>query len=206
MKTPIDPIELELLAGQRQSNESDVAVTACNDWLRMGSGRSLAGLIDNYRQSLTFQRGFKPPTTSYGTVRMWSSDFGWSGRASEFDAGWEERKNAERDAILNFGLAQDFERLRELYTLAAFLKGQIYERGKKGVYHNVWLPDVKQIGSGKDAVKYDIERFNDALIEQFRQVMNDIAKEVGGRVQKQDITSAGEKVALAVVKMPIDEL
>lgn len=198
--------ELELLAGKRQSNESDAAITACNDWLRMGSGRSLAELINNYQQASTFRRGFKPPTTSYGTVRVWSSDYDWAARASEYDAGWEQRKNAEHEAVFNYGLALDHERIRELYTLAAFLKGQLYERNKKGVFHNVWVPDVKQVGSGEDAQKYDIEKFNAPLIEQFRKTLEDIAKETGGRIQQTDIKSGGEKIALAVVKMPLDEL
>jgi hypothetical protein len=188
------PPEIELIAGSRQSNETDVSVTACNDWLRMGSGRSLAGLIHYYQQSSTFQRGFKPPTTSYATLRTWSSNYDWSVRASEYDASWEDRKNAEREAVLSYGLALDYERLRALYTLEAFLRGQLYERSKKGIYYNVWLPDVKGIRDGDESKLVDIERFNAPLIEQYRKTLEDIAKEVGGRVSKTDVTSGGKEI------------
>jgi hypothetical protein len=179
--------EIELLSGQRQNGETDKAVQACNDWLRLGSGRSLPKLLEQYRQSSAFVSSFNPPSSSYKTLNTWSSRYDWPGRARQYDASWEARKNAEREAVLGYGLALDYERLRNLYRLAAFLEAQIYERGAEGVYHNVWLPDVKQIGSGDDAERVDIERFNSPLIEQYRKVLDDIAHEVGGRIQKADI-------------------
>lgn len=54
-------------------------------------------------------------------------------------------------------------------------------------FSNLWVADVKSIGSGEFAERVDIERFNSALVEQYRKVLEDIAKETGGRVQKQDI-------------------
>lgn len=197
-----NPIELELLNGQRQSNESDKAVQACNDWLRLGSGRSLPGLLTKYSE---FYQN-EPPTSSLATLKRWSTDFSWQSRAVEYDAGWETRKNAEREAVIGYGLALDYERLRELYRLAAFLRSQIYETSEGGIYHNIWVPDVKSVGSGEFAERVDIERFNAPLIEQYRKVLEDIAKETGGRVDKKDITSNGETITLAITKMPIDEL
>jgi len=55
------------------------------------------------------------------------------------------------------GLALDYERAVELKRLAHFLIEQIYEQGEDGNYHNVWLPDVKQIGAGKNIERIDIE-------------------------------------------------
>lgn len=185
--------EVELLNGVRQDGETDVAVTACNDWLRMGSGRSIPALIHNYTQLSAFQRGYKPPSTSYDTLRHWSSDFDWPARARAFDANYEALKTAEAEAVQNYGLSLQHERLRELYQLAALLRGQIYELSEphpitgRVSFSNLWVADVKAIGSGEFAERVDIERFNSALIEQYRKVLEDIAKEVGGRVQKQDI-------------------
>jgi hypothetical protein len=70
------------------------------------------------------------------------------------------------------------------------------EQGEDGVYHNVWVPDVKQIGSGADAERVDIEHFNSAIISEYRATLDDIAKETGGRVQKQqtDLTSGGKPI------------
>ena len=45
-------MELEPLYGQRQKGESDNAVIACNDYLRMGPGRSLAKLLGRYQNAI----------------------------------------------------------------------------------------------------------------------------------------------------------
>ena len=198
-ETPPEPQEVELLSGQRQKSESDKAVIACNEWLRMGSGRTIADLA----QKFTDSHSGSQPTTSYGTLRKWSSDYNWAERATEFDAGWEARKNAERDAVLNYGLAHDYERVRKLYRLAAMLEAQIYERGMYGELHNLWVPDVKSIGSGEFAERVDIERFNSALLEQYRKVLEDIAKETGGRVQKQEIR---HNINIELVTRTVEEL
>lgn len=203
-----EPQELELLSGQRQKSESDKAVQACNDWLRMGAGRSLPDL----QQLYTDTNRSIPITASLATLKMWSSTFGWAERAREFDAGWEARKNAEREAVLNYGLAHEYERLRKLYRLAALLEAQIYERGKPtsdgspGVLHNLWLPDVRQVGTGENAERVDIERFNAPLLEQYRKVLDDIAKEVGGRVIKEDVTMQASVTWADIVKKARDEL
>jgi hypothetical protein len=193
---------IELLSGQRQSGETDRAVQAANDWLRLGSGRTLTGLLDKYRDLPQNAA----PTTSIDTLQNWSKRFDWSSRAAEYDAGWEARKTAEREAVINYGLALEYERIRKLYRLAAFLEAQLYEQGEDGVFHNVWMPDVKSIGSGEFAERVDIERFNAPLIEQYRKVLEDIAKEVGGRIEKKDITSDGKPIPIIAVKMPLDEL
>lgn len=201
-------MELELLSGQRQSGESDNAVVACNDWLRMGTGRTLGKLLSKYND----MRQKSAPTQSLNTLQQWSFKFDWQARATEFDAGWEARKNAEREAVMNYGLALDFERVTELYRLADFLRAQIYEKGAPDPvtgyqpFHNVWIPDVKSIGGGEFAERVDIERFNSALLAEYRATLDDIAKEVGGRVKKSDVTSGGKAIPILVTKMDIDEL
>lgn len=192
MSNPSELEQFSPLSGQKQKGETDKAVQACNDWLRMGSGRSIPKLIAKYQDESKFIKNFEPPSTSITTLATWSSRFDWPSRATEYDAGWEARKNAEREAVIGYGLALDYERLRELYQLAAFLKAQIYERDADGVFYNIWMPDVKSIGSGEFAERVDLERFNPALIEQYRKVLEDIAKETGGRIDKKDITSGGD--------------
>ncbi len=179
---------MELLSGQRQNSESDAAVIACNDWLRMGAGRSLPDLRERYVD--TSQNHLI--TGSLATLRDWSKKYEWAERAKEYDAGWEARKQAEHEAALNYGLALPYQRLRRLYRLAEMLEAQIYERGLDDVMHNLWVPDVKAIGSGENAERVDIERFNSPLLEQYRKVLDDIARETGGRVQKQEQEHSGE--------------
>jgi len=89
---------------------------------------------------------------------------------------------------MDYGLALDYERVRKLKRLADFLEGQVYERGEAGDYHNVWLPDVKSVGSGELAERVNIERFNGALISEYRAVLDDLAKETGGRAKRLDLT------------------
>lgn len=127
--------------------------------------------------------------------------FDWSDRAAEYDAAWEAQKDLERRAVMAEGLALDYERTRKLLRLADFLEEQIYEQGEDGVYHNVWVPDVKQIGTGDNAERVDIERFNASLLEQYRGVLDDIAKEAGGRIKKQQID-----LDIDVTKLTDDEL
>lgn len=200
--TEPEPQEVELLSGQRQKSESDKAAIACNEWLRMGPGRSLSDLLER----LTDTNRIVPITGSIGTLKHWSTDYGWMERASAYDATWEARKTAEREAVLGYGLAHDYERVRRLYRLAAMLEAQIYERGIYGDLHNLWVPDVKSIGTGEFAERVDIERFNSALLEQYRKVLEDIAKETGGRVAKTDITSGGKEIPVLIIGMDVDEL
>lgn len=193
---------LEPLSGQRQNNESDAAVVACNDYLRMGVRRSLRKLLAIYQERRANGPGTEsPPTTLFNTLATWSGKFSWSERASAYDAEWEAQKELERKAVLAEGLALDYERTTRLIRLADFLEQQIYEQGATGVYHNVWVPDVKSVGSGEFAERVDIERFNGALLEQYRGVLDDIAKEVGGRIKKQQID-----LDIDVTKLSDDEL
>lgn len=202
-----EPTGIELLNGLRQKGETDNAVIACNDWLRMGVGRSLPALLETYTENYYI----KPPTTVYQTLKTWSMNYGWAVRATEFDATWEARKNAEREAVLGYGLAHDYERVRKLYRLAAFLESQIYELSAADdegfrTYLNVWMRDIKFGGSGENTKQVDVERFNAPIFEQYRKVLDDIAKETGGRVQKTDVTSGGKTIIVMSTGMDTDEL
>lgn len=194
---------LELLSGQKQKGESDAAIVACNDFLRLGAGRKISTLIQSYSNKLKIKRGYEPPTDSAGTLYQWSLKFNWDERASEYDATWEARKNEERNQVFNQSLALDFGRVKELIELAELLKEQIYEQDEDGNFHNVWNPDVKSIGSGEFAERVDIERFNPALIEQYRATLKDIADEVGGRVKKQELT--GKDGGALTIKVVYDD-
>ena len=175
--------EIQLLAGEAQSKESSKAIQACNDYLRMGAGRSLAKLRQTYVKPTSKTTC---PTASLRWLQEWSSKFDWVKRADEWDANEDARKTKEYEAAMKHGLALDYERVNSLKALAVFLEGQIYEQGVEGTYHNVWLPDIKAV----DGVKYDIERFNTGILQQYRGTLDDLAKETGGRVAKQEISGA----------------
>ncbi len=176
---------VELLAGTRQEGESPKAVIACNDFLRIGSGRTMRKLLEQYEKS----RKNAPPTRSWNTIKKWAVNYGWQERAAIYDALVEQRKNERRDRIMNSGLAQAHNRVVSLKKLARFLLDQVYEEDAEGNHPRVWLRDVKQIGTGDAAERVDIEHFNAALIRELRGVLDDLAKEVGERRSHTDGTN-----------------
>ena len=161
---------LELLAGERKDNESDRAVQACNDYLRLGAGRSLRKLAQKYGKS---QKRSEFPTNSYETLLKWSSDYEWKQRSSLYDAELEALRNEKRRKEFEAGLALDYERVNSLKRLANRLEDELKQY--------LWLDDVKSVGSGENAERIDLIRFNSALVEQYRATLDDIAKETGGR-------------------------
>jgi len=176
-----------LLAGERQKGESDRAIQACNDYLRMGPGRSLTKLLKKYSKL----RRNAAPTSSIDTLTSWSAAHAWQVRASAYDAEAEAAKNEKRRQVMEHGLALDYERVTRLKRLARLLEEQIYKMGEGGEsLPNVWIADVKQIGSGEDAERVDLVRFNAAILAEYRAAMADLAAETGGRKQRHELTGA----------------
>lgn len=176
--------EITLLAGQREKGESNKAVQACNEFLRLGPGRSIVGLFRSFNEV----QANSVPIATLGTLQAWSSRYHWQERAAEYDGRAEEEKNARVREIMQSGLALAHERVQELKDLALFLKKQIYEQDLPNHFPNVWVRDVKQIGGGQFAREVTIERFNGGIIEQFRGTLEDLAKETGGRTNKTEIS------------------
>lgn len=137
------------------------------------------------------------------TLKQWSTNYGWQARAVEYDTQIEERKNLEteqrRRAVLEEGLALDFERVAALKKLATYLLNQIETPGK------VWLKETRQVGKGEDAEIVTVKRrFNAPLIEQFRGVLDDIAKEKGERKHVMDIKLIREEAESIAHKLGLD--
>ena len=175
--------QLHPLAGERSQGESDAAVVACNDYLRLGLYRARDGLR-RLQARYTAMYHETPPTRSHDTLKQWSSRFAWSDRAELYEQDRQADADVIRAAVLADGLAQDYERVELLKKLAAYLVGEVLRRDESGEHRRVWLRDVKQIGSGDGAERVDVERFNAELIGQLRGVLDDLAKETGGRKQR----------------------
>jgi hypothetical protein len=191
--------EIELLAGVRGERESDKAVQACNDYLRMGPGRSLRGLVERYQTATE-----APPTQRLKSLKDWSRFHTWQDRAAAYDAAVERQKNdaldARRREVMERGLALDYERVKKLERLAELLESQVHEEAEDATgqarYPNVWLRDFRNISGvipgmdeEEDGIIWKREviyRFNSALIDQYRGTLDDIAKETGGRKQQTD--------------------
>lgn len=101
------------------------------------------------------------------------------------------------DALKN-GLALKEERVKRLTLLAAMMEEDIFG----GV---LWTNDLKSIGSGDQQQVVEFEEFNLAEVQQYRGVIDDIAKEVGGRVQRQEHTGAeGGAIEIIHVKPQVE--
>jgi hypothetical protein len=174
--------EVTPIFGTRHVSETDRAVVACNDYLRMGSGRSLVELYNDYVDAK--KRRESIPTIAQRTLYEWSSRHGWAARCREYDAEIEGIKNETAQQILGSGLALSHERVLSLKALAVKLENELNDDS------SLWLEDFKQLGRGKDTQILRIVRFNGSLINQFRDTLDDLAKETGGRVNKQEVTGA----------------
>ena len=102
-----------------------------------------------------------------------------------------------QESALSEGLALKGERVTKLKQLAALIELDIF-----GGF--LWLDNVKGVGSGDIAELVDYEEFNAGEVAAYRGVLDDIAKEVGGRVQKQVI--AGDPDApIAIATVNVDQ-
>lgn len=120
-------------------------------------------------------------------------------RAAQFDDpfsvsrqqvdGYRDRRSIELRAIqsaaehdaLSSGLAIKAERVRKLQMLAALMERDLF-----GGF--LWTDQVKALGSGEFMQVVDYEEFNTAEVQQYRGVLDDIAKEVGDRKVKSELT------------------
>jgi len=164
-----EPQKIQPLTGQRHDRETDAAVVACNDYLRMGIGRSLRGLLEsiqNTDKSLTKK-------LAWGTIAGWSHKFDWQERAAAYDAEQDEAKTTEIHRIRTEGLAADHNRIVELAEIFDALKQDFTASG-------LYRTDIKLSATGQQV---EVESFNKPLIDTMRGILDDIAKEVGGRKQ-----------------------
>lgn len=84
----------------------------------------------------------------------------------------------EQDA-LSEGLALKGERVKKLKQLAALMERDLF-----GGF--MWVEQVKSVREGDASTVVDYEEFNKAEVSEYRGVLDDIAKETGGRVQKME--------------------
>jgi hypothetical protein len=94
------------------------------------------------------------------------------------------RQVSEKNALIE-GYALKEHRVYKLSLLAALMERDLF-----GGF--LWTEQVKGVGSGDIAEIVDYEEFNAGEVVQYRGVLDDIAKETGGRVQKTDVNNDGK--------------
>ena len=170
---------VEVLAGEKHKGETSKAIQACNDYLRMGPGRSLRLLARTYN---ALERKLTP-THSFATLGRWSGRYDWQARAEDHDTELEARKNAEAEAVMQEGLALPHERVRMLKDMAESLQPRI-----------IWVGAKR----GKP-----VEIIDPAIVAQLRGTLDDLAKETGGRVKRQEHSGPGGGPIETIVLKPI---
>lgn len=102
----------------------------------------------------------------------------------------EAIQHIDEQTALTAGYAIKEHRVYKLSLLAALMEHDLLN----GL---LWTDDRKGVGSGTVAEVIDFEEFNKAEVDAYRGVLDDIAKETGGRVVRQDVTSGGERIAIS---------
>jgi hypothetical protein len=92
----------------------------------------------------------------------------------------ELMQSGDYDA-LKTGLALKAERVNKLAQLAGLMELDLFG-------DVLWVSDVKMIGSGAYQERVEFDTFNAAEVQQYRGVLDDIAKEVGDRAQRNEVT------------------
>lgn len=155
--------------------ESAAAQRAYADYVNLGDGRSLEQLADLYRTCPEPA----PPTKHLTTLKLWSRTYGWQARIKKLAdaavADAEAAYEARRREILTTGLALDHERVAVLKEIAEDLVDDF----------EPWVETVKLAANG---AKVPVEEFNAAELRELRGVLDDIAKETGGRQTKVEHT------------------
>lgn len=96
---------------------------------------------------------------------------------------------------LNEGLALKSIRVEKLKKIANMLEDDLFENDL------LWTDQVKGVGAGPAAEVVEYEEFNRSEVDALRGVYDDIAKEVGGRVHKQEVSGPdGKEIIFRVIR------
>jgi len=116
-------------------------------------------------------------------LERWSSEHDWVDRAAAHDEHLAAKRREEYEKEMTTGLSHAGARVRKLKDL--------HERLEEELAENLWLEDVK-IGPQGSQVR--IRKYNTALVRDYLRSLKHIAKEVGGRKKKVDVTSQGQSI------------
>src|SRR6266700_8364762 len=119
------------------------------------------------------------------TAYRWMSEPTFQVERKRRESELSKLEQEEITRILTSGYALMHRRVEALDRLAKKLEAYMEDE------HNIWLPDVKSIGTGPTAERVDLVTFNDRLLSEYRATFADLASELGQRVKKTDIEHSG---------------
>ena len=179
---------LRPIVGEVQPGENARAIIACNDYLRMGRIRSVARVKKLYqdmsREARARGQRVAVPTTDNNKIYDWSKRFSWRARAEAYDAMMEAKRTAAAEAEMTTGLAQAHERVSLLKELT---DGIVQEIADKGFY----AEKTHVAGQGENRRETSEEVFRSHEVAAVRGLLNDLAKETGGRIHRAHVTHGG---------------
>lgn len=167
----------------RQPDEKALWYARFLFYLDLGPARKILTAVHEYEKAENRRKQQNKPLSKRvpGSWNDAVEQGNWKKRAEALDKWKREQVEAARtayeQAVLMHGYADSFYRIQKLDELAAQLHSELQDEDKR------WLPDVKQIGYGEAAERVDLITFNDALYEQYRRTLADIAAEKGERVK-----------------------
>jgi hypothetical protein len=113
----------------------------------------------------------------YEAAKEWK----WQERAEA----WDIYRRNERDRLL---ILEEEEILKSEYAVM-HKRVELLNRKAKQLeeitdnQEEIWVPDVKSIGTGPNAQRVDLVQFNDSAFRELREFLTDIADEKGERVK-----------------------
>ena len=147
------------------------AKQALDDYLQLGTRRSLALLHQRYAQEAS------APTRRLVTLNAWFERFDWQAQADCFDQEQMDKTQAADDPNRETGLALNSQRvtaLKKLYQDLLDLQQLLWP---------IWMSELQQ-GTITDGERGLTQRFNLSLVSQMRGVLDDLARETGGRASR----------------------
>lgn len=184
ISTPLPPPRprVQPLEGSRHLDETDNSVMACNDYLRMPR-RSIRGLSQYYCTNLDQFRPPEPvPTKSAATLRYWSHTFDWQDRAAMYDWKRDRDKDEIHRAAMETGIAAPYQRIAFIKEIFNVLLAELESTDEHGNLHNIWVLEPKEVVNAYGIKETQFfARYNSALVGQVLSLLNDAAKESGGR-------------------------
>jgi len=196
----------------RLKGERSRAYAAFSDYCLLGATRSLKKLCVEYRRQRDCDSAVEIPTQRGRTLDTWSSRFGWQERVEEYDLAMREINQEGLEKEVFDGAAKPANRIHELKKLANDLSRMIYtedddfEISHPGHRPFLWLKETKVIGSGPLAYPMNVYRYNSAIIGDYRGLLDDLARETGGRKHLVDVTSANHGITLASARAELENL
>ena len=166
---------------ERRETESAKAYGAFADYCRMGVGRTLAALHQAYTEG---SPEMVARAVSLRWLKEWSRKHAWQDRVQDYDERMRAVADEAAEREMLEGLALPAHRVRALKRLAAALlddeaEGDAEDGG----------------GNGRSPLAgLDLTLGSPQRLAQLRGLLDDLAKETGGRKQNLDLTTKGESL------------